>query len=343
MINRPLQWLVCVLHLNELLLKHLFEKLDGPTSGPESYTGPLGKLIGGKGLVRTPLVNFEPIPTKIEEVDYDLDNNDTKLFYRLSFFVSEGHGSRFCSAFNEKPGKVTPARWVTCGSNQLMLFCQTEYPTNNQKKLIKFIQGCYGPMLYLVKQYNHAIYGARLFFEMILLAKSCLNCDDFKIVKKVLEDNSYFAHPENILLSMVFDENRNVRKKGAEKIIESRNLLAAQNYDELRHFRVPGKFLNLNARNYYEVLDLSKMKPEDCDPPLLKHFSIEKLRSCIDGDQLKIDEFPCHSQAVERNVALTSRSSENNIGYTNRHGFILSTQDSFAKLPMRATKSHFVG
>ena len=142
---------------------------------------------------------------------------------------------------------------------------------------------------------------------------------------------------------MVFDENRNVRKKGVEKIIESRNLLAAQNYDEVRHFRVPGKLLNFNARNYYEVLDLTKMKPEVCNPPVLKHFSIAQLHSNIDGDRLKIDDFPCHSQAVERNVALTSRSSEHNIGYANRHGFILSTQDSFAKLPMRANKSHFIG
>ena len=142
---------------------------------------------------------------------------------------------------------------------------------------------------------------------------------------------------------MVFDESRDVRKKAVEKIIESRNILSAQNYDEVRHFKVLGKLLNLNARNYYEVLDFTKMKPEVCDPPVLRQFSIDQLHSSIDGERLKIDEFPCHSQPVERNVALTSRSSLHNIGYINRHGFILSTQDSFAKLPMRANKSHFIG
>ena len=77
------------------------------------------------------------------------------------------------------------------------------------------------------------------------------------------------------------------------------------------------------------------MKPELCDPPVLKHFDEAGLRSCINGPRLQIDDIPCHSQAVERNVALTSRASENNIGYNNRHGYILSCQDSFERFLTR--------
>ena len=41
-LDRPLQWLVCMLHLNEIPLKHLLEFWDGMTSGPTSFKGPIG-------------------------------------------------------------------------------------------------------------------------------------------------------------------------------------------------------------------------------------------------------------------------------------------------------------
>ena len=39
------QHLICLLHLNELPLWHLFCHLDGVTSGPDSFKGDLGKKL----------------------------------------------------------------------------------------------------------------------------------------------------------------------------------------------------------------------------------------------------------------------------------------------------------
>lgn len=36
-IERPLQWLTCLLHLNELPFRNLFTHLDGPTSVPRAF------------------------------------------------------------------------------------------------------------------------------------------------------------------------------------------------------------------------------------------------------------------------------------------------------------------
>jgi hypothetical protein len=33
-LGRPLQWIVCLFHFNELQLRHLVEQLDGKTNGP---------------------------------------------------------------------------------------------------------------------------------------------------------------------------------------------------------------------------------------------------------------------------------------------------------------------
>ena len=37
--------IVCSIHGNELLLKHLIIKFDGMYNGPESWTGPIGKTL----------------------------------------------------------------------------------------------------------------------------------------------------------------------------------------------------------------------------------------------------------------------------------------------------------
>ena len=39
-VRKPLQWLVCQLHGNELPLRHLFLHLDGSTTGPRAFSGP---------------------------------------------------------------------------------------------------------------------------------------------------------------------------------------------------------------------------------------------------------------------------------------------------------------
>lgn len=44
-IKRPVQWLICLLHFNELPLRSYFKFLDGGTSGPKNYEGPIGKAI----------------------------------------------------------------------------------------------------------------------------------------------------------------------------------------------------------------------------------------------------------------------------------------------------------
>ncbi|GBM25593.1 hypothetical protein AVEN_181709-1 [Araneus ventricosus] len=41
-LHRPTQWIICLLHFNELPLRHLFER---KSSGPSSYTGDVGRNL----------------------------------------------------------------------------------------------------------------------------------------------------------------------------------------------------------------------------------------------------------------------------------------------------------
>ena len=47
LLNKPLQWIVCSLHTNDLPLRHVFGALDGSTSGPHNFVGSTEKILHG--------------------------------------------------------------------------------------------------------------------------------------------------------------------------------------------------------------------------------------------------------------------------------------------------------
>lgn len=64
-LDRPLQWLICQLHANELPLRHLLSSLDGPTSGPVAFSGPIGRNL--KNCENMKVIRFVPIQSSIPE------------------------------------------------------------------------------------------------------------------------------------------------------------------------------------------------------------------------------------------------------------------------------------
>jgi len=44
-LGKPLQWLICQLHGNELPLCHLFQHLNGSTTGPHAFSRPISKAL----------------------------------------------------------------------------------------------------------------------------------------------------------------------------------------------------------------------------------------------------------------------------------------------------------
>ena len=61
--KRAMQWAICLLHMNELPLRHLVKRVDGCTSGPKSFVGPLGKQLAN--VEQLDIVDFEPIESEL--------------------------------------------------------------------------------------------------------------------------------------------------------------------------------------------------------------------------------------------------------------------------------------
>lgn len=64
-IERPLQRIICQLHMNELPLKAAITKMDGPTTGLKAYSGQIGKKLNACETMN--IVPFHSMPFDFKE------------------------------------------------------------------------------------------------------------------------------------------------------------------------------------------------------------------------------------------------------------------------------------
>jgi hypothetical protein len=60
LIDKPLQWVICLLHANELPLRHVFRTLDGTTKSSDTFSGPIGHCLNG-AVSDWPVVEFKVV------------------------------------------------------------------------------------------------------------------------------------------------------------------------------------------------------------------------------------------------------------------------------------------
>ena len=91
--TKTVHWFVCQLHWNELVLREVFRELDGKTSGPGSFTVPLGKAARGY-VHRLSPVKFRPVSgpelALPDSVIADL-SSDQLLLYQLTRALQTGN------------------------------------------------------------------------------------------------------------------------------------------------------------------------------------------------------------------------------------------------------------
>ncbi|GBO18799.1 hypothetical protein AVEN_199579-1 [Araneus ventricosus] len=134
--GRPLQWIVCLLHANELPLRHLLQTLDGVTSGLRAFSGQIGIAI--KTYEELAIVPFEAIEgTSLPEMDefHIRDLSDDQRYLKDMFqAVSDANCPNDLA--NRKPGPVVYSRWLTTASRILRLYVSTKNPSNDYIDLI---------------------------------------------------------------------------------------------------------------------------------------------------------------------------------------------------------------
>lgn len=328
---RPLQWIICLLHANELPLRHLFTYLDGPTAGPKSFAGQIGKAL--ETCETLPLAHFEKIEGELPpQISTDL-STDQKYLKEITTAVI--NGSCPPDLLHRSPGKLSHARWLTRANRILRLYISTENPQQNLVTLATFVVKTYAPVWFAIKTHSSCKDGSKHLWKLINSTRY-LSDELLAIVDPVLIRNSYFAHPENLLLSMITDSRKHIRKLTARRILKARQV---NKNSVSRMFEVPK--VNLNACSYIDLIDWQQNIYE---PPILMNVSDEQLQDLIENGGDAVLEFmrlPCHTQAVERSVKVVTEAALSVCDKTRREGFIKSKLASRKLMPKFETKKDF--
>ena len=105
-----------MLHLNELPLKHLFEFLDGMTSGPTSFKGPIGKAIN-EDLRLLPIPNFQPLNGCVYKLpDIIISELSTNQYFLYHIYMTVQHGPEYLLYHNvtsNSPGSLNQGNGLT--------------------------------------------------------------------------------------------------------------------------------------------------------------------------------------------------------------------------------------
>ena len=329
-LNRPLQWIICLLHMNELPFRHLFEYIDGSTSGPQTFAGTIGKEL--ENCEKRPITQFQLISTNMPELSAKDISTDQKYLYKIVVAISTGI---FPSDLeNKSPGKMSHARWLTRANRILRLYVSVDAPSVNLITLATYIVKVYAPIWFSIKTHSSCKDGSRHLFKLIELTRY-LPTTLKAVIDPVIQRNSYFAHPENLLLAMITDPQPQIRELAARRILKARSVTSKK----LRLFQLPK--LNFNASKYYDLL---YWQDNITEPPLLKSVPEAKLRLFIDqkGDgELDLLRLPCHTQAVERAVKAVTEASATLCDKTSREGFIKAQIDSRKAMPKFDSKKDF--
>ena len=298
--------------------------IDGKTSGPSSFTGPIGrKLMDCETL---PVIAFKAIPSESLEVDIDVLSTDQKYLLNIYGAVSTGTCSDDIAAMN--PGNMHHARWLTTANRLLRLYIATPKPTEGLLILVQFIMKVYVPVWFAVKCNPSVTQGAKHLFKMI--KESRFLPKKFKVViEKVIQHNGYFGHPENLLLSMINDDSAAVRELGLRRIIKAREI---NKNATLRMFELPK--LRFDANHYYEMIDWQTIKLSE--PPMTMALPTSEIQEAINSEQKKLCltvDFPNHTQAVERMIKLVTEAASSVIGEEARDGLIRARIEGRKRLP----------
>ena len=158
------------------------------------------------------------------------------------------------------------------------------------------------------------------FFEEICSQRELFEGTNLlSIVLQSVQQNCFFAHPENLLLAMLGDEDVNIRAKAVRMIVKTRHTQEAHEGQSenviVRKFRLPQ--CNFSTHSSTEIVTIQEKSRNAItflsnkrhlilhEPPLVKDYA--NIKQFIEHP-LRLN-YPNHTQALERAGQLTTAAS----------------------------------
>ena len=119
-------------------------------------------------------------------------------------------------------GGLCHSRWLTLGCRILRYYVSKSKPSRNLQILAEYLDRIYFPWWFRIRLHNRITEGFKHFFYMLRLISNFSNAVVNDVGVKVLQNNAFFAHHENILLAMLEDNDQNIRAMAEDKIFQIR-------------------------------------------------------------------------------------------------------------------------
>ena len=167
-LGRPVHWFICMLHNNELPLRHLIQKLDGGMQGVNVFLGDIGKALMNCEL--QPVVYYSPIGfddcSDMDDIDL---STDQQYLYDICKAVASGNCSSDLALKKSVP--VCHSRWLTTANRLLRLYVSTESLSDNLVALATYARKVWicnlEPVWFQIKTRPACSEGSRHLWRMI--------------------------------------------------------------------------------------------------------------------------------------------------------------------------------
>ncbi|GBM87991.1 hypothetical protein AVEN_139909-1 [Araneus ventricosus] len=136
---------------------------------------------------------------------------------------------------------------------------------------------------------------------------------------------------------MLHDSRTHIRELAVRRIARDEK---TKNSGSLRFFKLPK--LNFEAADYNDLIDCSNCVVTE--PPFTMHIKDKDLKEMCKEEQftaLTFEEFPCHTQSVERCVKLISEAAMKVCDETARDGYIRAKFQRIKELPTFDNKGQY--
>ena len=297
------QWIICGLHLNELLWWHILEKVDGPTSGPHTLSGKVGQQLSGDIWLK-PVVRFKPIEGNVPDIPEEVAkqlSRDQNLAYRYAHAVQSGVMPEGLAT--QVISDLDKSRWITCGVRVLCLLTRTPRPCKVLLRLASVVLNLYFAGWFRYRHRSHIQDGSPNFFHLVKLSRGLQHREDTETAQKVLQHNGFWAHGENVCIAMLADEREEIRRKAALWILRARREFSEESHP--RQFVPP--LVNFAATDYTELVDWDKIPCTE--PPITMGMSEEEILAAIETP-LHLDPYPNHTQQIEQMVKVVTDAAK---------------------------------
>ena len=183
--------------------------------------------------------------------------------------------------------------------------------------LASFIVGHYAVMWFHIKRNWTFQNGPKNVHKSVVLLCN-LHPDLANVVKPVIQRNSYWTHPEALLLAMLTDESLPSRERALSAVLQCR--LREDTPEQVRPFHLPA--VRWEPADYTQIIDLEREPISE--PPITLTMSDDGIKDIV-HTSLSVPDKPVHRQADGRAVQLVSEAAEKMIGVEARDGYVNAT------------------